>query len=104
LNIEEAQEMMRQIYLERDRLRGVEGTLKRTFEELEELREAIQNRDTTMVISDEIADVFAWLCSLANLLDIDVTNAFYKKYSDVCSKCKESSCVCPESTDMTMNK
>jgi NTP pyrophosphatase (non-canonical NTP hydrolase) len=96
VNIEEAQEMMRKIYLERDRARGVEGTLKRTFEELEELREAIQNEDTELAISEEVADVFAWLCSLANLLEIDVANAFYKKYSDTCSKCKESPCVCPE--------
>lgn len=104
MNIEEAQEMMRKIYLERDRARGVEGTLERTFDELEELREAIQNKDTKLAISDEVADVFAWLCSLANLLEIDVANAFYKKYSDVCSKCKESPCVCPESSDMRMTK
>ena len=96
MKIEEAQEMMRKIYLERDRARGIEGTLKRTFEELEELREAIQNKDTELAISEEVADVFAWLCSLANLLEIDVANAFYKKYSDTCSKCKESPCVCPE--------
>ncbi len=96
MKIEEAQEMMRKIYLERDRARGVEGTLKRTFEELEELREAIQNEDTELAISEEVADVFAWLCSLANLLEIDVANAFYKKYSDTCSKCKESPCVCLE--------
>ncbi len=95
MNIEEAQEMMRKIYLERDRARGVEGTLKRTFDELEELREVIQNEDTELAISEEVADVFAWLCSLANLLEIDVANAFYKKYSDTCSKCKESPCVCP---------
>ncbi len=100
MNIEEAQEMMRKIYLERDRARGVEGTLERTFEELQELREAIQNNDTKLAISDEVADVFAWLCSVANLLEIDVANAFYKKYSDACSKCKESPCVCPVSSDM----
>jgi len=96
LNIEEAQEMMRKIYLERDRARGVEGTLKRTFDELEELKEAIENKSTTVAIADEVADVFAWLCSLANLLEIDVSDAFYKKYSDVCSKCKESPCACPD--------
>ncbi len=104
MKIEEAQEMMRKIYLERDRARGVEGTLERTFDELEELREAILNKDTELAISDEVADVFAWLCSLANLLEIDVANAFYKKYSDACSKCKESPCACPESSDMTMTK
>ena len=96
MNIEEAQEMMRKIYLERDRARGVEGTLKRTFDELEELKEAIENKSTTVAIADEVADVFAWLCSLANLLEIDVSDAFYKKYSDVCSKCKESPCACPD--------
>jgi NTP pyrophosphatase (non-canonical NTP hydrolase) len=104
LKIAEAQEMMRRIYLERDKARGVLGTLKRTFDELEELREAIQNQDTELAISDEMADVFAWLCSLANLLEIDVADAFYKKYSDVCSKCKDSPCVCPESSDMMKTK
>jgi NTP pyrophosphatase (non-canonical NTP hydrolase) len=95
VNIKEAQEMMRKIYLERDQARGIEGTLKRTIEEIEELREAIENNETTTSVADEIADVFAWLCSLANLLEIDVAGAFYKKYSDVCSKCKRSPCDCP---------
>ena len=97
MKIEEAQEMMRKIYLERDRARGVEGTLRRTFDELEELRDAIENKEVTTTVADEVADVFAWLCSLANLLEIDVAEAFYKKYSNVCSKCKRSPCDCPES-------
>lgn len=101
MKIEEAQEMMRKIYLERDRARGVSGTLKRTFDELEELREAIGKRETTKSIADEVADVFAWLCSLANLLEIDVSDAFYKKYSNVCSKCKKSPCVCPKPLDLS---
>jgi len=96
LKIEEAQEMMRRIYLERDRARGVEVTMKRTLDEAEELREAIENKEQMEIISDEVADVFAWLCSLANLLDLDIADAFYAKYSDVCSKCKKSPCVCPE--------
>jgi NTP pyrophosphatase (non-canonical NTP hydrolase) len=95
VDIEEAQEMMRRIYLERDKARGVKGTLNRTFDELEELKKAIQNRDSESAIEDEVADVFAWLCSLANLLKIDVSEVFYKKYHDVCSKCKKSPCQCP---------
>jgi NTP pyrophosphatase (non-canonical NTP hydrolase) len=94
VDIKEAQEMMRRIYIERDRTRGVIGTLDRTFDELEELREAIKNEDGTS-ISDEMGDVFAWLCSLANLLDIDLSEALFNKYSDVCSKCKNSPCDCP---------
>jgi NTP pyrophosphatase (non-canonical NTP hydrolase) len=100
LKIEEAQDMMRKVYLERDRARGVDGTLKRTFEELEELQEAIENKGSSHALADEFADVFAWLCSLANLLEIDVSEAFYEKYNDSCSKCKKSPCVCPEPLDL----
>ena len=97
LKIEEAQEMMRRIYLERDRARGVAGTVQRTFDELEELKAALDTNEVAIAIADEVADVFAWLCSLANLLEIDISDAFYKKYSNVCSKCKKSPCECPES-------
>ena len=95
MEIEEAQKMMRRIYLERDQARGVDGTLRRTFDELDELREAIEANESMPDIAGEVADVFAWLCSLANLLEIDVADAFYKKYNDSCSKCKKSPCVCP---------
>jgi NTP pyrophosphatase (non-canonical NTP hydrolase) len=94
LRIEEAQDMMRRVYFERDRARGVVGTLQRTTDELEELKEAIDSKETREAVADEVADVFAWLCSLANLLEIDVSEAFYKKYRDACSKCKMSPCEC----------
>ena len=100
MKIEDAQDMMRKVYLERDRARGVDGTLRRTFEELEELQEAIENKGSSQALADEFADVFAWLCSLANLLEIDVSKAFYEKYTDSCSKCKKSPCVCPEPLDL----
>ena len=94
MDIKEAQEMMRRIYLERDKARGLIGTLERTLDEMEELREAIESKDAVS-ISDEIGDVFAWLCSLANLLEIDLSKALFSKYNDVCSKCKKSPCDCP---------
>ncbi|MFW9817515.1 MAG: MazG nucleotide pyrophosphohydrolase domain-containing protein [Candidatus Thorarchaeota archaeon] len=62
---------------------------------MEDLREIIQ-KDDSASISDEIGDVFAWLCSLAYLLEINLSEARYKKYSDVCSKCKKSPCDCPD--------
>ena len=95
MKIKEAQEMMREVYLDRDRTRGVKGTLLRTQEELAELSAAILENDGTKAIEEEIADVFAWLCSLANLLDIDVSDAFYRKYPNACSKCKQNPCDCP---------
>ncbi len=95
MKIEEAQEMMRKVYFERDKERGVKKTLQRTFEELAELSSAILDSEGEKAISEEIADVFAWLCSVANLQDIDMSKAFYNKYTDACSKCKQSPCVCP---------
>ena len=95
MRIEDAQEMMRRVYLERDRARGVKGTLQRTEEELAELSKAVLQGDNTAALEEEVADVFAWLCSLANLLTIDVSDAFYKKYTDTCSKCRQSPCSCP---------
>ncbi|MGY5860641.1 MAG: MazG nucleotide pyrophosphohydrolase domain-containing protein [Candidatus Thorarchaeota archaeon] len=96
MKIEDAQEMMRKVYWDRDKQRGIKGTLQRTREELVELGDAILEMEGSKEIEEEIADVFAWLCSLANLLDIDVAEAFYNKYPDVCSKCKESPCTCLE--------
>ncbi len=96
MKIEDAQEMMRKIYFERDKVRGVRGTLERTSEELNELSEAILKGKSLSSLEEEVADVFAWLCSLANLLDIDVSEAFYQKYTDACSKCKQNPCICPE--------
>ncbi len=96
MKIEEAQEMMRKVYWDRDKARGINGTLQRTREELAELSAAILEREGTKAIEDEIADVFAWLCSIANLLDIDVSEAFYNKYTNACSKCKQSPCTCPD--------
>ncbi|MBN2228937.1 MAG: nucleotide pyrophosphohydrolase [Candidatus Thorarchaeota archaeon] len=95
MKIEEAQEMMRRIYLERDKARGVDRTILRTFQELAELSEAILKNNDEKEVADELGDVFAWLCSLANLLDVDIATSFYSKYSNVCSKCKKSPCECP---------
>ena len=41
MDTEEAQEMMRRIYLQRDEARGIERTILRTFQELGELSDAI---------------------------------------------------------------
>ena len=94
MDIKDAQDMMRRIYLERDRERGVDRTLLRTFQELAELSEAISMGKDEGAISEEMADVFAWVCSLANLLDVDLAEALFAKYSDVCSRCKKAPCVC----------
>jgi NTP pyrophosphatase (non-canonical NTP hydrolase) len=100
MKIEDAQEMMRRIYFERDSARGITGTLQRTSEELTELNDAIIQKSGRQSLEEEIADVFAWLCSLANLLNINISDVFYTKYTDVCSKCKQSPCSCPQGANL----
>ncbi|MHA2423187.1 MAG: MazG nucleotide pyrophosphohydrolase domain-containing protein [Candidatus Thorarchaeota archaeon] len=94
MDTKDAQDLMRRIYLERDKRNGVEGVLFRTFEELEELRVAILENKDGDSIEEEVADVFAWLCSLANLLNIDLSDALIKKYPNACSRCGKAPCQC----------
>ncbi|MHA1905798.1 MAG: MazG nucleotide pyrophosphohydrolase domain-containing protein [Candidatus Thorarchaeota archaeon] len=94
MDTKDAQDLMRRIYLERDRKNGIEGVLFRTFEELEELRDAIIEDKGSDSIEEEVADVFAWLCSLANLLNVDLSDALIKKYPNACSRCGKTPCQC----------
>lgn len=94
MDTREAQEIMRRIYFERDRARGVDRTVLRAFQELSELSEKIMERRSQSEIASEMADVFAWVCSLANLLNVDLSDALSEKYGDCCSRCRESPCSC----------
>jgi NTP pyrophosphatase (non-canonical NTP hydrolase) len=96
MDLVEAQELMRSIYYQRDSARGVDRTLLRTFEELGELSDAVLKHRSRAAVADEMADVLAWLCSLANLLDVDLSTALTKKYNGVCSRCRKAPCECTE--------
>jgi NTP pyrophosphatase (non-canonical NTP hydrolase) len=78
ITLREVQELMRQHYFERDSRRGVYATFTWLVEEVGELAEAILNNGKGA--EEEIADVLAWLASLANLLNIDLEKAFKMKY------------------------
>jgi len=96
MDTREAQEMMRRVYFERDRARGVDRTVLRTFQELSELSEKIMEQRNQSEIASEMADVFAWVCSLANLLNVDLSEALSEKYGDRCSRCRASPCRCDD--------
>jgi len=81
LRISEAQELIRRAYYERDKARGLYATFAWLVEEVGELANALLANDRNN-IEEEIADVFAWLLSVANLLNIDVEKAFLKKYNN----------------------
>lgn len=79
MDIREAQEIIRKTYYERDKSRGLFSTFTWFVEEVGELAEALLKSDYK-ALNEEIADVFAWLLSIANLVGVDLDNAFKKKY------------------------
>ncbi len=58
-----------------------------------ELGVAIKEEDKK-ALGDEFADVFAWLASLANVVDVDLEGATMKKYDGKCPKCRQVPCNC----------
>ncbi|MCS7117423.1 MAG: nucleotide pyrophosphohydrolase [Thaumarchaeota archaeon] len=86
---------MRELYGHRDSRRGPERTLLWLISEVGEVADAVvKNRSGG--IEEEMADVLAWLASLANVLDIDLERAFSSKYGDGCPRCASKPCNCPE--------
>ena len=81
LTLREFQEIIRKAYFERDSARGLDRTFMWFIEEVGELARAIKSGDMDN-IEEEIADVAAWLVSIANLLDVDFEKAILKKYSN----------------------
>lgn len=91
----EFQELMKELYYEKDRARGEDKTLGWLCEEVEELSIALRKNDGK-AIEEEVADVVAWVVSVANLRGIDVEEALKKKYPNLCGYCRKSPCVCEE--------
>jgi NTP pyrophosphatase (non-canonical NTP hydrolase) len=63
-----------------DRARGVPGTWLHFSEEIGELARALARNDDRANLEEEFADVVAWLCTLANISDVDLAAAITKKY------------------------
>jgi NTP pyrophosphatase (non-canonical NTP hydrolase) len=93
MQIREFQEMMKQLYLKRDFERGVEGTFNWLVDEVAELGQELKscNREAT---EKEVADVIAWLASLANIIGIDLEKVAVDKYNYKCPKCQNLPCSC----------
>ena len=87
------QGLIEEIYLERDKERGVEGTLLWFVEEVGELVRAIR-RGEHANLEEEFGDVFAWLATLASLHGIDLDAIGRKKYGDGCPRCQSTPCAC----------
>lgn len=79
LTIAQFQQHIRDKYYATDKARGAPATFVWFIEEVGELATALHGDDRAN-LAEEFADVFAWLCTLANISQIDLTAAIRDKY------------------------
>jgi NTP pyrophosphatase (non-canonical NTP hydrolase) len=95
ISLRALQNLIHEMYFEKDAERGVAGTFMWLMEEVGELAAALRN-GTPEEIRNEFADVIAWLVTIANIVDCDLTVALAKKYGSGCPGCGQFICVCPD--------
>jgi NTP pyrophosphatase (non-canonical NTP hydrolase) len=81
MQISEFQKIISDKYEERDRQRGTPKTFMWFMEEVGELATALAGDDQDNKV-EEFADVFAWLCTLANINGVDLEKACVKYMGD----------------------
>ncbi|UCE86666.1 MAG: nucleotide pyrophosphohydrolase [Deltaproteobacteria bacterium] len=79
VTIQAFQQHIRDRYYETDRARGTPATFMWLIEEVGELATALHGDDPAN-LEGEFADVLAWLCTLANINDVDLARAVQRKY------------------------
>lgn len=79
LTIAEFQRHISERYEKVDRERGWPKTFAYFIEEVGELATALTGDDRTN-LEEEFADVVAWLCTLANISDVDLASVIAEKY------------------------
>jgi NTP pyrophosphatase (non-canonical NTP hydrolase) len=96
ITLHDFQNLIRKMYYEKDAARGATATFLWLAEEIGELAASIRSGDVPNQ-REEFADVLAWLTTIANILDIDLTEAVREKYGSGCPGCGKFICVCPDS-------
>ncbi len=95
ITIAQFQGLIRRMYLEKDLARGAEGTFMWLMEEIGELAAALRE-GTQEEQTEELADVLAWLTTIANVVNVDLSQAVLKKYGEGCPGCGHLICTCPD--------
>jgi len=96
MEISEFQQKMRDLYIHNDKKRGIHRTCLWLGEEMGELMSELKCRIDKIdkhAVAEEMADIYAWVASLANLLEIDLQSAIISKYNK-CPKCSSDPCIC----------
>ncbi len=95
MKISDFQNLIKELYLEKDKKRGLRLTFIWLVEEVGELARILRKKSFDREkSSEELADIIAWTTSLANLLDIELEKALSKKYPKRCIKCDSNPCKC----------
>ena len=93
ITLREFQQLIRDMYHEKDVARGVDGTFMWLMEEVGELAAALRE-GTHAEQSAEFADVLAWLTTIANVARVDLSAAVHEKYGAGCPGCGHLICTC----------
>jgi NTP pyrophosphatase (non-canonical NTP hydrolase) len=92
MDLERFQQLMRDTYGERDRARGTAASVAWLTEEVGELAQAIRKGTPAQQLM-ELADVLAWLASLADQLGLSLDEAS-ARYASGCPRCGHVPCGC----------
>ena len=104
------------MYFDKDQSRGIPATFMWLTEEIGELSTALRETEhlagqlkqsseaglktkhdaVKRNLEDEFADVFAWLATIANVADVDLSTALFRKYGAGCPGCGNFICDCPD--------
>ena len=96
LTISALQTIILQMYGEKDAARGDAATFLWLTEEFGELATALRS-GTPEELAQEMADVLAWLATLANVRGVDLEEAVWRKYGRACPGCHAVPCACDPS-------
>ena len=93
ITLQNLQDLIAKMYSQKDDARGIDGTFMWLMEEVGELAAALREDDKENLAA-EFADVLAWLATIANVAEIDLTKAVNDKYGKGCPGCQQMVCVC----------
>lgn len=95
IGLDDFQLLIREMYLDKDKARGIDGTFMWLMEEVGELAAALRDGSHEEKMG-EFADVMAWLVTIANVAEVDLSEAVARKYGAGCPGCGQFVCGCPD--------
>lgn len=99
-SIKDWQLHLKKMYGDKNQAAGIDNVLSKLQSETVELiyiEESIFNLPQDEIRTkyrEEIADCFAWIIGIANVLDIDIEKSLVDRYGHGCYKCGLTPCVC----------